>query len=201
MTRYTIFNTPVLKNFFRGLSLLLLKISGWKIVGRLPDQERYVIIVAPHTSNWDLFYGILLAFAFRLEPRFIAKNQLFRRPFSSLMKWLGGLPVDRTSSHHTIDQMVRLFLENKKFVLALAPEGTRHKMGGWKSGFYHIAASARVPILLAFIDYASTSGGTGPLVHPTGDIQNDMKIIADFYSTVKGKYPDKTSPVQIGSKT
>lgn len=200
MTRYTIFNTPVIRNIFRGISLLLLKISGWKKVGRLPDEEKYVIIVAPHTSNWDLFFGILLAFAFRLNARFIAKNQLFRPPFAGLMKWLGGLPVDRASAHHTIDQMVRMFDENKTFVLALAPEGTRHKTEGWRSGFYHIAKGARVPVLLAFIDYRSKSGGAGPLFRPTGDIQNDMKSIADFYATVRGRRPDQTGPVRILAK-
>jgi len=199
MTPYTIFNTPIIKNLFRGISLLLLKILGWKKVGQLPAEEKFVVIVAPHTSNWDLFYGILLAFAFGVDPRYIAKNQLFRRPFSSLMKWLGGLPVDRTSSHHTTDQMIRVFRENKNFILALAPEGTRHKTKGWRSGFYHIATGARVPILLAFINYQNKSGGAGPLVYPTGNIRDDMKVIADFYGTVKGKHPDKTSPVMIGS--
>lgn len=200
MTKFTIFNTPVLKSILRGLSLLLLKLTGWRQVGTLPDHRKYVIIVAPHTSNWDLFYGILLAFAFRLNPRFIAKHQLFRPPFSPLMKWLGGLPVDRSSSHNTVEQIAGLFQNQKHFVLALAPEGTRHKGAGWKSGFYHIALEARVPIQLAFLDYAKCSGGAGPLMEPTGNLEQDMQTIRNFYSTVSGKFPQKVSPVMIGPK-
>lgn len=200
MMRFSIFNTPVLKNILRGLSWILLKLSGWKKVGQLPDNDQYIIIVAPHTSNWDLFYGILLAFTFRLDPRFIAKHQLFRPPFSALMKWLGGLPVDRSSAHNVVEQMAEHFKNHKKFVLALAPEGTRHKATGWKSGFYHIALQARVPIQLAFLDYAKHSGGAGPLIYPTGNLEQDMQAIRNFYQTVSGKFPDKVSPVVLGSK-
>ncbi|MEE9912390.1 MAG: 1-acyl-sn-glycerol-3-phosphate acyltransferase [Deltaproteobacteria bacterium] len=197
----TIFNTPILKNMFAALSGFLLKILGWKKVGRLPDCAKYIIIVAPHTSNWDLFYGILLAFTFRLDPRFIAKKQLFRQPFAPLMKWLGGLAVDRSSANNTVDQMVGMFHDSKNFVLALAPEGTRHKTAGWKSGFYQIALKARVPIQIAFLDYDSKSGGAGPFIHPTGHLEQDLQTIQHFYRTVSGKYPDKVSPVVIGYKT
>ena len=199
--RYTIFNTPVIKSFLRGISLFLLKILGWKEKGPLPNQDKYVIIVAPHTSNWDLFYGIILAFALKLDPRFIAKKELFRCPFSSLMKWVGGVPIDRASSSHLVDQMISTFNESKKFVLALAPEGTRHKTSYWKSGFYRIAVSAHVPIQLAFLDYAGKTGGAGPLIYPTGNLDQDMQTIRNFYLTVKGKYPDNASPVIIQPKT
>ena len=199
--RYTIFNTPVLKSFFLGISLFLLKILGWKKRGPLPDQAKYVIILAPHTSNWDLFYGIILALAFKLDPRFIAKKELFRWPFSPLMKWLGGVSVNRTLSSHIVDQMISTFNASKKFVLALAPEGTRHKTSYWKSGFYRIAVSAHVPIVLAFLDYAGKTGGAGPLIYPTGNLDQDMQTIRNFYLTIKGKYPDNTGPAIIQPKT
>jgi len=199
--RYTIFNTPVLRSFLRGLSLFLLKILGWKKKGELPEQDKYVVIIAPHTSNWDLFYGIILAFALKLDPRFIAKKELFRRPFSTVMKWLGGIPIDRALSSHLVDQMIYTFSESKKFVLALAPEGTRHKTSYWKSGFYHIAVRAHVPIQLAFLDYPSKTGGAGPLINPTGNLDYDMQTIRNFYMTVKGKYPQNTGPVIIQYKT
>jgi 1-acyl-sn-glycerol-3-phosphate acyltransferase len=197
---YTIFNTPVVKSFLRGISLILLKILGWKTSGELPQEEKYVIIVAPHTSNWDLFYGFILAFALKLDARYIAKKELFRGLFSPLMKWTGGIPIDRLLSSHIVEQMASIFKERKKFVLALAPEGTRNRKDCWKSGFYNIALNAHVPIVLAFIDYASKTGGAGHLIYPTGYLEKDMSIIRNFYLTVKGKYPENTSPVVIHSK-
>jgi len=195
--RYTMFNTPVVKSILRGISLLLLKMLGWKTAGALPKEKKYVLIVAPHTSNWDLFYGILLAYALKLDARYIAKKELFRGPFSTLMTWSGAFPVDRSSPHHLVDQMVSAFEEKEHFVLAIAPEGTRHKKDSWKSGFYHIARKASVPILLGFIDYATKTGGAGPLIYPTGNPEQDMTAIRDFYQNVRGKHPEKASPVVL----
>ncbi|HOT47161.1 MAG TPA: lysophospholipid acyltransferase family protein [Spirochaetota bacterium] len=197
----TIFNTPVVRHFLRYLSLFFLKLLGWKTSGQLPDAPKYVIIVAPHTSNWDLFYGAIIALSLKLDARFMAKHQLFRKPFGPLMKWLGGVPIDRSASHHTVDQVIRKFNENETFVLAIAPEGTRRKVNYWKSGFYHIAEGARVPILLGFLDYAAKTGGAGPLIMPSGDMDHDMGIIRSFYQSVTGKHDDKTGPLAILHKT
>ncbi len=197
---YTMFNTPVVKSFLRSISVVLLKILGWKTTGGLPREVKYVIVFAPHTSNWDVFYGMILAFAMKLDARYMAKKELFRGLFSPLMKWSGGIPVDRSSSGHIVEQMVSIFKEREKFVLAVAPEGTRHRKDCWKSGFYHIALNAHVPILLAFIDYESKTGGAGPLIYPTDDLKKDMNIIRNFYRTVKGKHPENTSPVVIHTK-
>lgn len=196
---YTIFNTPLVKSILRGVSLFFLRTLGWKEIGQLPDKAKYLLIVAPHTSNWDVFYGLILAFTLKLDARFLAKKELFRWPFNPLMKWLGGLPIDRTLSSNIVDRMIQEFAANEKFVLAIAPEGTRRKVSYWKSGFYHIAKGAHVPILLAFIDYASKTGGAGPLIYPTGDIDRDMSTIRDFYLPFKGKHPDQTSPAAIRS--
>ena len=196
----TMFNTPVVKSVLRGISLFLLKISGWKTSGEIPRESKFVLIVAPHTSNWDLFYGILLAFALKIDAHYIAKEELFRGPFSFLMSWTGAIPVDRSSHHHIVDQMAAMLKEKERCILALAPEGTRHRKDYWKSGFYHIALDAHVPILLAFIDYASKTGGAGPLIYPTGDLEQDMSIIRNFYLNIKGRHPENTSPVMIGLK-
>ena len=118
--RHTIFNTPVLKHLMLGISLFFIKILGWKKAGRLPDEKKFVVIVAPHTSAWDVFYGAILAFAFRLDPRFIAKKELFRMPFGLLMKWMGGIPVDRGSKSRTVEQMTDLF-KSLLEVLKLTP--------------------------------------------------------------------------------
>lgn len=197
----TIFNTPVIKSFFRGISLVLLKILGWKTYGTLPKINKYVIIVAPHTSNWDLFYGILLAYAMKLNTIYVAKKELFRGPFSLLMKWSGGIPVDRASHTHFVEHMASQFNKNDKFVLAMAPEGTRHKKDYWKSGFYYISLKAQVPIQLAFIDYERKTGGAGPLIYPTGDLEKDLDTMRNFYLTVKGRYPEKASSVVIRAKS
>lgn len=198
--RHTMFNTPVLKSVLRCIALCLLKISGWKATGSLPQDQKYIIIVAPHTSNWDLFFAILLAFALKVDGRYIAKRELFRGPFAWLMSWSGAIPVDRSSSHHIVDQMVSVFKGQESFVLALAPEGTRRRKDYWKSGFYHIALDARVPILLAFLDYARKTGGAGPLIYPTGNLEQDIGIIREFYLTVTGKHPENTSPAVIRLK-
>ncbi len=201
MLRYTIFNTPVVKSFMRIISLILLKILGWRAIGPLPEHTKYVIIVAPHTSNWDVFYGVILAFTLKLDARFMAKNELFRWPFEPIIEWLGGIAIDRSLHNNAVDKMIKEFKKNQKFVLALAPEGTRHKVSYWKSGFYHIAKGANVPILLAFIDFSTKTGGAGPLLFPSGNIAADMVAIRDFYLTVKGKHSDQTSPAAILMKS
>ncbi|MBN2158228.1 MAG: lysophospholipid acyltransferase family protein [Spirochaetes bacterium] len=193
----TIFNTPVIQSIFRGISLFFLKLLGWRTVGSLPKENRYIIVVAPHTSNWDLFYGIIVAFAFRLDAYFMAKNQLFRWPFGPVMKWIGGVPIDRSHAGNTVDQVVRAFKENERFVLAIAPEGTRKRTSHWKTGFYRIAEGARVPVLLGFLDYASKTGGAGPLITTTGDIEKDMRVIREFYQTVTPRYVDKAGTAVI----
>lgn len=198
--RYTIFNTPGLKTLLLGISLFLLKILGWKKRGDLPDLDKYVVVLAPHTSNWDLFYAILIAYALKIDARFMAKKELFRGPLYFLMMWLGGIPVDRSLSSNTVDQMISTFNESSKFILALAPEGTRGKMNYWKSGFYHIAVKAHVPILLVYLDYAGKTGGAGSLIYPTGDMEQDMQAIRNFYQTVQARHPEKTGRVILHSK-
>lgn len=199
--RYTIFNTPILKSFLLGISLFFLKRLGWEKVGPLPAQTKYVLIVAPHTSNWDVFYGVMLAFALKLDARFMAKKELFRWPFGPIVEWLGGIAIDRSLSNHAVSRMIKEFNEHQNFILPIAPEGTRHKVTHWKSGFYHIATGTHVPIQLAFIDYGSKTGGAGPLMYPSGNIDHDMIIIRDFYLTIKGKHSDQTSPAAILTKT
>ena len=194
MLRYSIFTTPVVKSLLRGLSLILLKILGWKAIGPIPDKPKYLIIVAPHTSSWDVFYGVLLAFALKLDARFLAKKELFHWPFGPVIKWLGGLSTDRSAHSNVVENMIEEFKKRDKFVLALAPEGTRRKVTYWKSGFYHIAQGANVPIQIGFIDFATKTGGTGPLIYPSGNIERDMIAIRNFYLKIKGKRPELTSP-------
>lgn len=195
----TIFNTPVIKSIFRGIALFLLKILGWKTVGKKPDIKKYIIIVAPHTSNWDLFYGIITAFALKLETYFMAKKQLFRWPFGTVIKWLGGTPIDRSTTKNTVESLIEKFNEKDSLVIAIAPDGTRKKSGSWKTGFYYIASGAHIPIVLGFTDYAKKIGGIGGVIMPDGDIDRDMQTIRKFYLTVTGKYADNASTIDVAN--
>lgn len=195
--QYTLFNTPIVTHILRVIALILRKMLGWKKVGTLPDVPQYLAILAFHTSNWDVFYGILIAFAFKVDIYFMAKSQLFRFPFSPLVRFLGGIPIDRSESSNTVQATIDMYKKHEKFAIALAPEGTRKKVEKWKTGFYHIAVGAQVPIILAFLDYKTKSGGVGAIVHPTGDMKADFKKIRDFYQTVTARYPEKASLPQV----
>ncbi len=198
---YTIFNTPILTRILRKLSIWTLRICGWRREGRLPGIPKYVMIVAPHTSNWDMFVGMMIALSFLLKLNWLVKRSLFRWPFAGFIKWLGGIPIDRSKSSNVVAQSIQTFKENKEMVLAVAPEGTREKASYWKTGFYHIAKGADVPIVMGFIDYARKGGGIGPTLIPTGDIEFDMQKIRFFYDKITGKIPDKSTPAVIAHRS
>ncbi len=191
---YTIFETPVIGSFFRMVSRVCLKAMGWRVQGELPCLPKYVIIAAYHTSNWDFVIGILTAFVLKIRIYWIGKDNLFKPPFDRFFRWIGGIPINRSKSQRMVDRIIQVFHEHENLIIALAPEGTRKKAGYWKTGFYHIAAGAGVPIVLAFIDYPSKTCGIGPTLVPTGDIDSDMAVIESFYSGITGKYPDMMTP-------
>ncbi len=189
----TIFDTPVVNTVLRGLSIGFLKLRGWKINGELPANGRTcVLIAAPHTSNWDLPYTLMVAFALRLNIYWMGKEQIFKPPFRGLMMWLGGLPVRRESANNLVAASIEA-LQNAQgpVQLVVPPEGTRSKVRYWKTGFYYIALGAKVPIVMAYMDYARKQSGLGPVFEPTGDIEVDMAAIQAFYAPFKGKNPDQ----------
>ena len=188
----TIFDIPVLRDIMRGLALLILKICGWRREGKLPDIPKYIMIAAPHTSNWDLLFTMAVALAFRLKICWMGKHTLFRRPFGPLLRLLGGIPIDRTKSRDTVAQIVQAFRERARMVMIISPEGTRKKVKVWKTGFYHIARGADVPVLLAFLDYMKKVGGFGPLMYLSQNLEADMAAIRSFYATVTPRHPEKT---------
>ena len=193
--RMTVFDTPVLSTVARGLALAFLKINGWKMEGELPDAPKFILIGAPHTSNWDLPFVLALAFAYRIKIFCMVKDSVFRWPFGYFFRWLGGIPVDRSKSSGMVAQTIQLFNENERLVICIPPEGTRKKTKGWKTGFYHIAHGAGIPIALGFMDFKRKRGGPGPLLMPSGDIDADMQIMREHYAKVTGKRPElKTLP-------
>ena len=188
----TIHQTVVVRTLMRWMALLFFWASGWKAEGRKPEAARYVVIAAPHTSNWDFIYTLALAFIYRIDPKIMMKDAWFRGPLGPLFRWLGALPIDRTRSRNVVAQSVEAFQKTVRMVLVVPPAGTRRKVLYWKTGFYHIACGAGVPIALGFLDYGRKVGGFGPLFHPTGDIDRDMAAIRDFYRPIEGKHPNQT---------
>jgi len=177
----------------RRLALLLFKATGWKIEGHRPDIPRYVIIGAPHTSNWDFIYTLCLSFIYRINPVIMMKHTWFRWPLGPLFRWLGVIPINQSKSDNVVAQSIAHFNRNENLILVVAPAGTRKHARHWKTGFYYIANGANVPIVLGFLDYRRKIGGLGPTIHPTGDFEADMTVVRRFYKNISGKYPSKST--------
>ncbi len=184
----TIFDTPVVNTILRAVSLAYLRICGWKVEGTLPvGAVKCVLIAAPHTSNWDLPYTLFVAFALNLRIYWMGKQSLFKWPFGALMRWLGGIPVDRSKSNNLVAASAQAIrVADGPLQLVVPPEGTRGKTRHWKTGFYHIAIAAEVPIVMAYMDYRRKVSGLGPIFQPSGDLDADMAAIKAFYAPIKG---------------
>ena len=185
----TIFSTPIVNTRLRAFSVSFLKITGWKIEGSLPaSASKSVLIAAPHTSNWDLPYTLMVAFALRLNIYWMGKAEIFRPPFRGLMRWLGGIPVARETANNLVAaSAAAITAADSPVQLIVPPEGTRSKRREWKTGFYHIAVTAQVPIVLAYMDYGKKISGLGEIFVPTGDVDADIAAIKAFYAPFKGK--------------
>ena len=191
MHRKTIHDTAMGKTLLRRLALIIFRFTGWKPAGKRPHLSKYVIIAAPHTSNWDFLYTMCLAFILEIKPFIMMKADWFHWPVGSFLRWMGAIPVDRSKSTHVVARSIQAFREHPRMVLVVPPSGTRRKVMYWKTGFYHIANGANVPIVLGYLDYRRKVGGIGPVVHPTGDMEADMKIIQEFYADIAGKYHER----------
>ena len=185
----TIFNTPLLSGVFHIFARIMMRLAGWRVEGSLPDLPKYVLIGAPHTSNWDfiLFLGII--FSLRANVRFMGKAELFRFPVGWFFRYCGGIPVDRKKSTGLVDQMVDAAKQADHFILTIAPEGTRHQVIEWKRGFYHIAKGAGIPVVMAVVDGRHKQVRVGQVFQPTDDIEADMKSIQGFFEGMVGINP------------
>lgn len=174
-----------------------LKLTGWQVEGPRPLERRFVLIAAPHTSNWDLVYLLALAAVSDLKVSWMGKDALFRPPLGWLLRPLGGLPVVRHQSRNMVSQMADAFAAAESLALVVPAEGTRSYVAHWKSGFYHIARTAKVPIVMGYLDYARRRGGFGPALQLTGDVRQDMDVIREFYADKVGRYPEKFGEVRL----
>jgi 1-acyl-sn-glycerol-3-phosphate acyltransferase len=183
------------------LGKVLLRLAGWRVEGALPAwADRAVVIAAPHTTNWDLPYMLAVSWVLGVRPRWLGKRELFRTPFGWLMRWLGGIPVDRSRRGNLVEEAAALLRAADRLFLVVPPSGTRSRAPHWKSGFYHIARAARVPIVCAFLDYDRRVGGIGPVFVPSGDLGADMDRLRLFYRDVRGKYPEHETPVRLSEE-
>ncbi len=175
----------------RPLYILLFKIFGWKVNGAMPVEKKFIIAVGPHTSNWDFPVGLAARSILRIrKAQFLGKSQLFKPPFGWFFRALGGHPVERTTHHEMVEQVVKIFNRHDEFVLALAPEGTRKKVDKLRTGFYYIAKGAHVPIVPVGFDFGKKEIIVSQPVYLTDDMDADMEKIMSFYRTIQGRNPE-----------
>jgi 1-acyl-sn-glycerol-3-phosphate acyltransferase len=167
--------------FAAAVGRFMMGIRGWRVEGAIPDVPRMVMIVAPHTSNWDFLTGLYVKLAMRMGARFIGKHTLFHGPMGVFMRWLGGVPVDRSAAAGFADETARVLKDAERMTLVIAPEGTRKRTDKWKSGFYRIAVAAGVPIVLAGFDYPRRVVFFGPTFWPTGDYEKDLRELQSHF--------------------
>lgn len=175
----------------RRLLLALYRLRGWKAAGEVPEPRRFIIIAAPHTSNWDFVNFLGLTADLGVRPHFMAKLSLFRWPLGGFIRQMGGIAVDRHRSANVVQDMADEFARRDEFMLTVAPEGTRGKARKWRTGFYQIALAAKVPMVVGLMDYGTRTGGLGPLIWPTGDFGADMMKVLAVYKSCVPKHPER----------
>lgn len=182
---------------YRLFGRLTCAIMGWTPVGSLPDARKAIFIASPHTSNWDGFIMQACAWSLGVRLSWMTKHSLFRWPFRGFLRWVGAVPVDRRKATDTVQQIADQFLATDEMYLAIAPSGTRSRRETWRSGFYHMALAADVPIICGFLDYRSKRGGVGALIEPTGDVTVDMDRIRAAYAGIQGKHGALHTPIRL----
>jgi len=181
-------NNSFLRSIFYGFANVALFILRWKTRGRMPDIKKFILIAAPHSSNWDFIFFLLIIFKFQIPVHWIAKESMFIWPFKRLLQRLGGIPINRSEKSNLVAAMVDTFDQADRLVVTIAPSGTRKNVTHWKTGFYQIANQADIPIVCGFVDYRLRTGGIGPVILPTGDMDADMETIKIFYKDKSGRY-------------
>jgi 1-acyl-sn-glycerol-3-phosphate acyltransferase len=193
-------DSPAAGAVARALGHLWLRAFGWRVEGALPPDRKVVVIAAPHTTNWDMPFMLAVAFVLGVKPSWLGKRELFRGPLGPFFRWLGGVAVDRSRSTNLVQAVVDRVAAAHRLFLVVPPSGTRKKAAHWKSGFYHIARRAGVPIVCSFLDYERRVGGIGLVFHPTGDVVADMDRIRAFYAPIRGKYPASATPMRLAEE-
>lgn len=193
----TVFTTPIIKHFLKFIGWIMLKVSGWKPDPRIPQHKKYVCVVYPHTSNWDFPLGMAYVFAAGHNLRWMGKDTLFKGLAGPIMRWLGGISINRSAAQNVVSQTVTKFNESEELVIVIPPEGTRGKGDYWKTGFYRIAREAKLPVACGYIDYKTKMVGMGEVFEMTGDQETDLDMFRKFYDGMAGKHPADMAPIQF----
>ncbi|MEM8500370.1 MAG: lysophospholipid acyltransferase family protein [Pseudomonadota bacterium] len=179
------------------LARAILRLFGWRAEGERPEAPQFVMIAAPHTSNWDFPLLLLYAAAFDINMSWLGKHHLFKPHLGWFMRLVGGVPVYRHENRNLVEDMAATFKDHEDLVIVIPAEGTRRRSEYWKSGFYHVARTAGVPIVPSYLDYGQKRGGFGPVLTPTGDVATDMDFFREFYAPMRGKYPEYFGPIRL----
>lgn len=174
-----------------------LRLAGWRVEGPPPAAAKYVLVAAPHTSNWDFLVMMAAGLVLGVWPHWVGKHTLFAAPLGWFARLLRGIPVDRRAAADMVDQLSAQFANRERLVLAMPPEGTRGRVDCWKSGFYHVALAAGVPVALGYVDFGCKAAGIGPLLMPSGDLRADMDKIRAFYAGKLGRHPERQGPIRL----
>lgn len=177
--------------FTRFVCATYLQLSGWKVRGDWPAAPKAVLIAAPHTSNWDGIYMLAAAGFYRVKLRWMGKKSLTTGPFGGIVKWLGCVPIDRSATNDVVQTMADAFARESRMILAIPPEGTRSAVRDWKTGFYHIARAANVPLILSVLDYGTKTISLAATIAPSGDYAADLPVIQGYYAKAQGKKRDQ----------
>ncbi len=191
------FISIVLSYLWQKSAQYTLKILGWSLVAELPPVQKYLMVGAHHTSNWDFPLVLLMMAGLGLRLHWVGKDSLFKGPKGSVFRWLGGVPVERGAKKNFVAQMVDRYNERNKMVIAISPEGTRRGSDHWKTGFYHIAQGAKIPVAMGFLDYEKKTLGIGGYFYPTGDMEADLSILRSFYSEKIGRNPQQQGEIRF----
>ena len=180
------------------IATLILRLFGWRAEGQPPDLPKYVMIAAPHTSNWDFPITVLFAMKYKIKPKMMMKHTMFRWPFGHFFRALGAIPIDRRSANNVVVQTIEWFQRSDRLIMLIPPEGTRGSVARWKTGFYHIAVQAGVPIGLAYFHFGRREIGVAGYLMPTGNVEQDLQRIAAIYAEVaQGLHPDLAAPIRF----
>lgn len=175
----------------------ILRLMGWTIIGEVPDLKKAVLVAAPHTSNWDGFLLLVYKVAIDLDVSFFAKHSLFWWPLSAILNALGAIPVDRSKKSGSVEQAIEKFAHEERFFLAMAPEGTRRWKPYWRTGFYHIAMAAKVPVVMGYADYKEKKLGLVKLIELTGNPAKDLEVMREFYAPITPRRPENMAPIEF----